>query len=84
MAASVVDLPLPVVPVTSMSPRSHSAISASTMGRLSSSNDGTVVLSRRITMPSVPRWWCTLTRKRAGPSGAYEKSMVSPASTCRR
>ena len=67
IAASVVLLPLPVVPVTSTRPRSSSAIFFSTGGRPSSSMVLTFTGMTRSTTPMVPRCWKTLQRKRPRP-----------------
>jgi hypothetical protein len=70
MAASVVDLPDPVVPVRRMMPRSSSARREMTAGRPRSS---TVRISNgmaRMTSETEPRWRKALTRKRARPSMA--------------
>ena len=67
IAASVVLLPLPVVPVTSTRPRSSLATFLSTAGRPSSSTDLIVTGMTRMTMPIVPRCWNTLQRKRPSP-----------------
>ena len=64
IAASVVDLPEPVVPVTRIRPRSSSAIFLSTGGSCSSSTVGTRDGMTRMTRPTVPRCWKTLQRKR--------------------
>ena len=74
MAASVVDLPEPVGPVTSTMPRGLSDRSAKILGQLSCSSvrilDGMV----RNTA-AAPRFWLkALTRKRASPSISNEKS----------
>ena len=66
-AASVVLLPLPVVPVTSTSPRSSSAIFFSTGGSPSSSIVRICIGMTRRTSPTVPRCWKTLQRKRPRP-----------------
>jgi hypothetical protein len=74
MAASVVDLPEPVGPVTSTMPRGWSAISAKILGALRSSSDRIFEGIVRITA-AAPRC-CTkaLTRKRARFGTANEKS----------
>ena len=69
-AASVVLLPLPVVPVTSTSPRSSSAIFFSTGGSPSSSIVRICIGMTRSTRPTVPRCWKTLQRKRPRPGDA--------------
>ncbi len=68
MAARVVDLPLPVVPVTSTSPRCSSQIVSMTLGRFSSSMLLILVGMTRSTMPTLPRCWKTFTRKRPSPA----------------
>ncbi len=67
IAASVVDLPEPVVPVSRMIPRSSSDSSVMTGGRLSSATVRIVCGMARATRLSVPRWRKALTRKRATP-----------------
>ena len=74
MAASVVDLPEPVVPVSKMIPRSSSARSLITSGSISSSTVLTLKGMARATIEIEPRWRKALTRKRARPGTAYEKS----------
>ena len=69
IAASVVDLPEPVVPVSRMIPRSSSA-SCGDGGRLSSSTDLMLTGIARMTSEMEPRWRKALTRKRARPSSA--------------
>ena len=67
MAASVVDLPEPVVPVSRMIPRSSSARSLTTSG---SSSSSAVLMSNGIarqTSEIEPRWRKAFTRKRASP-----------------
>ena len=68
IAASVVDLPEPVVPVTRTIPRSSSASSRTTVGSASSS----IVLIRwgiaRQTIEIAPRCRKALIRKRATPA----------------
>jgi hypothetical protein len=67
IAASVVDLPEPVVPVSRISPRSSSAISSITGGSISSL---AVLISNgmaRQTSDTEPRWTNEFTRKRATP-----------------
>jgi hypothetical protein len=68
IAASVVDLPEPVVPVTRMIPRSSCASSLMTGGRLSSSVVRMLNGIERQTIEIEPRWWKALTRKRPSPS----------------
>ena len=74
MAASVVDLPEPVGPVTSTMPRGLSEMSLKIFGALRSSSDSTLDGMVRNTAPA-PRC-CTkaLTRKRARLGIANEKS----------
>src|SRR5690606_30890047 len=84
IAASVVDLPEPVGPVTSTRPRGLSARSPKILGQLSCSSvrilDGMV----RNTAPA-PRFWLkALTRKRARPWISNEKSHSSVSSKCLR
>ena len=55
MAASVVDLPEPVTPVTSTSPRGMSQICSTTFGRNSSSSARIFVGMTRSTNPTLPR-----------------------------
>ena len=57
IAASAVDLPEPVIPVTSTSPRGLSEISSSTVGRLSSRIVFTSYGIARKAKASVPRCW---------------------------
>ena len=75
IAASVVDLPEPVGPVTSTTPRGVSAMSLKISGAPSSSSDKTLDGMVRNTAPQ-PRWWLNaLTRKRARPEISNEKSV---------
>ena len=74
MAARVVDLPQPVGPVTSTSPRGFSARSPQTSGRRSSSSVGIRSRTRRNASVMLPRWKAALTRKRPIPSDVKEKS----------
>ena len=60
--ASVVDLPEPVIPVTSTSPRCSRARSRTRDGRFSRSNGGISAAMTRMTMPVSPRCLKTLTR----------------------
>ena len=64
MAARVVVLPEPVVPVTSTRPRGSREIRLMMSGRCSSSNEGILVVTCRMAMLMLPRWRKTLTRKR--------------------
>ena len=70
IAASVVDLPEPVVPVSRIRPRSSSATSCSTAGSLSSSSDLTDSGIDRATIEIEPRWRKALMRNR--PSASTE------------
>ena len=70
IAASVVDLPEPVVPVSRIRPRSSSASSLITGGSPSSSIVRTANGITRATIETEPRWRKALTRKRARPSTA--------------
>ena len=75
MAASVVDLPEPVGPVTRISPRGTSMMSLKLLGALSSSSVSTLEGMVRKTAPA-PRFWLkALTRKRATPGISNEKSV---------
>ena len=75
MAASVVDLPEPVGPVTSTMPRGLRASSAKIFGQLSCSSVRILLGMVRNTAPA-PRFWLkALTRKRARPSISNEKSI---------
>jgi hypothetical protein len=56
IAASMVDLPDPVCPVTITNLRGARTRSATTGGKPSSSKDGTSELTRRITIAIEPRW----------------------------
>jgi len=67
MAAMVVDFPLPVAPVTMISPRRASAMVLMTAGRLSGSKSGMANGMVRITAPQVPRCLKMLARKRETP-----------------
>ena len=67
IAASVVDLPEPVVPVTRTRPRCSAAIFSSTFGSMSCSIVWILKGMTRSTTPSVPRCWKTFTRKRPRP-----------------
>ena len=64
MAASVVDLPEPVAPVTITRPRLDITISCSVAGRSSSATVGMRVLMVRSTMPALPCWMKAEARKR--------------------
>ena len=65
IAASVVDLPEPVVPVSRIKPRSSSAICSIACGSPSSWTVRTVKGITRATIETEPRWRNALTRKRA-------------------
>ena len=78
--ANVVDLPLPVVPVTRMIPRSSLDSVAMASGRFRSSNLGTPNGINRITIETDPRCPNALTLNRPIPRTAYEKS-ASPLSS---
>ena len=75
IAASVVLLPEPVVPVTSTRPRSSSAMRFRTSGSSSASTDGTFVEMTRMTSEMVPRCVKTLQRKRPSPGMLYAASI---------
>ena len=62
--ASVVDLPEPVEPTISTSPRGAMMMSLSTCGSCSSSIDGITLRMARMTMATSPRCLNTLMRKR--------------------
>jgi hypothetical protein len=68
IAASVVDLPEPVGPVTSTSPRGLWQRSFTTAGKPIDSIGGISYGILRSTPPHEPRWWKRFTRKRARPS----------------
>ena len=76
--ASVVDLPEPVEPTISTSPRGAMMMSLSTCGSCSSSIDGITLRIERITMPISPRCLNTLTRKR--PESCSDSAMFSSRS----
>ncbi len=67
IAASEVDLPEPVGPVTSTKPRGLVVNSRSTCGSASESRVGISCGTRRKAALIAPRWKKTLTRKRATP-----------------
>ncbi len=79
MAASVVVLPEPVVPVTSTRPRGSRASFLTTAGSSSSSKLGMRVATCRMAMEMLPRWRYTFTRNRptSGPLYAKSISLVS-------
>ena len=64
IAASVVDLPEPVLPVTRIRPVAARDIWRIASGRRSSSIDSALDGIARITAPMPLRWRITLTRKR--------------------
>src|ERR1700693_6155962 len=74
MAASVVDLPEPVVPVVRIKPRCSSQTVERMRGSSSSSMVRIFVGMTRRTMPTLPRCWKTLTRKRPSPATPYAMS----------
>ena len=80
IAASVVDLPLPVGPVTSTSPRGRSASVASTAGSPRSLKVLICSGINRYTAPTAPRWLKTFDRNRAMPRMPNEKSSSSVSS----
>ena len=67
MAASVVDLPEPVGPVTRTNPRGLWQKECRTLGRPSSSMVLMLTGMSRKAAPACPRWKKALTRKRAWP-----------------
>jgi hypothetical protein len=75
IAASVVDLPEPVGPVTSTRPRGCIAMSLNIFGAFRSSSDSTTDGMLRKTA-AAPRFWLNaLTRKRASFGISKEKSV---------
>src|SRR4051794_38632373 len=86
IAASVDDLPEPVVPVRRMMPRSSSAICEITSGRPSCSIERISCGIARQTSEMTPRWRKALTRKRERPLTPNEKSTsfssVNSSSLC--
>ena len=80
IAASVVDLPLPVGPVTSTRPRGRSASSASTGGSPSSSSGRIFSGIRRSTAPTAPFWLKTLQRNRPTPRRPKARSSSQDSS----
>ena len=80
--ASEVDLPEPVEPTTSTSPRGVMMTSLSTCGRLSSSMLGIRLRMARITMPTSPRCLNTFTRKRPASDRAMAMLSSSSRSNC--
>src|SRR3954466_4483599 len=84
MAASVVDLPEPVGPVTSTMPRGFSARSPKILGAFNCSSVRIFEGMVRSTA-AAPRFWLkALTRKRARPSISKEKSTSRNSSYCLR
>jgi hypothetical protein len=67
IAASVVDLPEPVGPVTRISPRGRYVSRCTTSGRNNCSMGRTLSLMVRIESATVFRWKCEFTRKRLRP-----------------
>ena len=80
--ASEVDLPEPVDPTTSTSPRGVMMTSFSTCGRFSSSMLGMRLRMARMTMPTSPRCLNTLTRKRPASGRAMAMLSSSSRSNC--
>src|SRR5882762_4196022 len=74
IAASAVDLPDPVTPVTRHSPRGRSPISSSTCGRFRSRIVLTSYGMARKANATVPRCWYTLVRNRPTPGTPMAKS----------
>src|SRR4029077_19633931 len=74
IAASAVDFPDPVTPVTSTSPRGRSPISSSTGGRFRSRIVLTSYGIARNANATVPRCWYTLVRNRPTPGTPIAKS----------
>src|SRR5260221_4361367 len=74
IAASAVDLPDPVTPVTSTRPRGFSASSSNTNGRFSSRSVFTSYGMARNANATVPRCWYTLVRNRPTPGTPIAKS----------
>ena len=70
IAARVVDLPEPVVPVSRMIPRSSSAMSLITGGSRRSATVRMLKGIARQTIETEPRWRKAFTRKRARPGSA--------------
>ena len=75
IAASVVDLPLPVGPVTSTRPRGFIASCSHTLGSPSCAKVGITIGIARMTIETAPRCFMTFTRKRATPGTEYDVSM---------
>ena len=82
IAASVVDLPVPVEPVTSTMPWWKSQNFFTTGGRFSESSEGTSDGMARKTAPTPVSLRKTFTRKRAFSSDTYEKSTSWPCLNC--
>src|SRR5438093_621278 len=74
IAASAVDLPDPVTPVTRTSPRGRKPISSSTCGRFRSRIVLTSYGMARKANATVPRCWYTLVRNRPTPGTPIAKS----------
>jgi hypothetical protein len=74
MAACVLLLPLPVTPVTRMSPRSSAATSCTTGGSPSCSSVGISNGITRMTIMKLPRWRRMFTRNRPTPARPHEQS----------
>jgi len=79
MAASVVDFPEPVGPVTSTRPRSRVQSSFRTGGKLSDSRVGIAVGIVRSTAPGPRLWTKAFTRKRPLPGTSQAKSISCSA-----
>ena len=84
MAASVVDLPEPVGPVTSTRPRGFMAKSPKMAGALSCSSVKILLGIVRKTAPAPRNWLKALIRKRDTPSISKAKSASSFSSNCWR
>jgi hypothetical protein len=82
IAASVVDFPEPVGPVTRTSPRGLSTNDLRMPGRPSSSSDLRSAGMSRKAAPRLWRWKKTFTRKRASPGIEYEMSICRLTSKC--
>ena len=80
MAASVVDLPEPVGPVTSTSPRGLSDNSAKIGGAPNSTKFRILLGMARNTAPAPRKWLKAFTRKRDRPSNSKEKSISRSSS----
>ena len=81
IAASVVDLPEPVGPVTSTKPRGLRVKSSSTDGSPRSSSFGISDGIVRMTAPTDARWKNAFTRKRALFGTEYERSICQSVSS---